>query len=267
MVPAARSARWRPASSTRAPTSARSSRRWRCRGSRSRGAGSWAFIITGALGFLWLGGVAWRCTARRASIHGCRRRSSPTSKAIRSNPCSPSRGPVASAPADVGVRGRQVHDGSDLVAVSLLGAGFPPQGAPHRPEGQRAADLRHLPDRDDRQRRRRVAAGAPAERGLDAEPARKTAMLVPACACCRSCSRRSSASMWAAVVLIGLAAVGAPGVVGESLHVLVGHVPQARRGIGRRASAAWRGAVGGMFIALVGRPDPAGDRAATCRSS
>ena len=68
---------------------------------------SWAFIITGALGFLWLVGVAARCTTRRASIHRSRRRSWPTSRAIRSNPCTPvAVEPAASAPADVGVRGR-----------------------------------------------------------------------------------------------------------------------------------------------------------------
>ena len=85
----------------------------------------WAFIITGALGFLWL--VVWMPIYRAPEDHP---RSAPpnlrTSAAIRRT-----RRPhipwlrAAEVSADLGVRARQVPHRPGLVAVPLLDPGFP----------------------------------------------------------------------------------------------------------------------------------------------
>ena len=73
----------------------------------------WAFIVTGAIGFIWLVLLAARSTARRRSTRGCR----PAELAyIRSDPAEPIT-PIAVAradppPPDLGLRHRQVHDRS-----------------------------------------------------------------------------------------------------------------------------------------------------------
>ena len=87
----------------------------------------WAFILTGALGFLWVGW--WLMVYRPPDNH-------PHLKAaelayIRSDPAGSDgehsvADPVA-APSDVGFCGGQIHDGSDLVALSVLDSGFPGQ--------------------------------------------------------------------------------------------------------------------------------------------
>ena len=217
------------------------------------GAGSWAFIITGALGFLWLA-LWFASTARRASI---RRLSAAELAYIESDPIEavtpvpwrrllPHRqtwafavGKFLTDPVwwlylywvpDFLHRAHHIDlKGSALpifVIYQIATIGSVAGGwLPARLLANAAGALNaRAQDRDARAGRVRAADRA---------------------------SRRSSRTSGLAVLLIGIAAVGAPGLVGESLHVLVGHVPQARRRIGRRASAAWRGAVGGMFIALV----------------
>ena len=85
----------------------------------------WAFVLTGLLGFAWL--VAVVDAVRPAGPASARRRAR-SSRYIRSDPPeSTVRMPWAKPdrlPADVGVRGREVHDRSDLVAVPVLDARF-----------------------------------------------------------------------------------------------------------------------------------------------
>jgi MFS family permease len=105
-----------------------------------------AFIATGALGFLW---VACWCgfTIRRRSIRAFPLQSSHILEAIRWKLRSNSVGPIAPASADVGVRDRQIHDGPHLVAVSLLGAGFPESQSRAGPQINGSAAGGHLPGR------------------------------------------------------------------------------------------------------------------------
>ena len=63
-------------------------------------------------------------------------------------------------PPDLGVRDRQVHDRSDLVAVPVLDPRFPQAQPRPRSQIDRPADRRHLPDRRRRQHRRRLAVVA-----------------------------------------------------------------------------------------------------------
>ena len=90
------------------------------------------------------------------------------------------RAPAASP--DLGVCDRQVHDRSDLVALSVLGARFPqPQPRPE-PAGRRAAAGRDLSDRRRRQHRRRLAVVGADQARMDRQRARAR----PRCSIARS---------------------------------------------------------------------------------
>ena len=120
------SARWRPASSTPAPTSARSSRRWSCRGSRSPWGWYWAFVATGALGFLWL--AFWLPLYRRPDEHPQRRRGGAGATSAAILPIRRSQIPwrkLLALPPDLGVRAREVPDRPGLVALPVLDSGLP----------------------------------------------------------------------------------------------------------------------------------------------
>ncbi len=187
------SARSPPASSTPARTSARWSRRWSCRSSPCTWGWYWAFIATGALGFLWL--VAWwvtyaspehasaRVGAAELALHPQRPAESPVHDAVAH---------AARAPADVGLRARQVPDRPGVVALPVLGSGLPAPQLRHQPRHDRAAAHRDLSDRRRRQHRRRVAVVAPhqARAGRSMPPARRPCWRAP-CRCCRWCSRRA----------------------------------------------------------------------------
>jgi MFS family permease len=101
-----------------------------------------AFIATGAVGLLWLAldpnGNARPAPARvrlRARLHPERSRRSGDAAAGAGHP---------GVPAGVGVRGREVHDRPDLVAVPLLGSGLPLPHVQHQPEDRRPAAHGHL---------------------------------------------------------------------------------------------------------------------------
>ena len=86
----------------------------------------WAFVATGALGFLWLACLVARSIDRpeqhpRVSAGGARLHSQRSGRVRRSA----FRGARCCAPADVGVRDRQVPDRSGLVALSVLDSGLP----------------------------------------------------------------------------------------------------------------------------------------------
>ena len=140
-------ARCAPASSTRARTSARSSRRSSCRGSRVAYGWAWAFLATGALGFLWLVALARAVsTARSASAAVVRRaRLHPQ----RSGGCARARAVAAAlpVPADVGVCGGEVPHRSGVVAVPLLDSGFPQSHVRPRPQEPGTAARRDLSGR------------------------------------------------------------------------------------------------------------------------
>ena len=84
----------------------------------------WTFVITGALGFLWL--VFWLLLYRKPDEHP---RVNPGELAyIRSDPVTAgneiSLEEIDRLPANVGVCGDEVHHRSDLVVLSFLGAGL-----------------------------------------------------------------------------------------------------------------------------------------------
>ena len=64
---------------------------------------------------------------------------------------------AAAASPDLGVRDRQVPDRSGLVALPVLDPGLPQPQSRHRPHERRAAARRDLSDRRRRQHRRRLA--------------------------------------------------------------------------------------------------------------
>ena len=84
----------------------------------------WAFVVTGALGFLWL--VFWLLLYRKPEEHP--RVNAGELAYIRSDPVAAGDEiPVEAidrVQADVGVRGDEVHYRSDLVVLFVLGAGF-----------------------------------------------------------------------------------------------------------------------------------------------
>ena len=129
----------------------------------------WAFVLTGAIGFVWL--VVWLAVLphpRDASArHG---------GGARLHPQRPARGdhPGALAPArrlppDLGLRPRQAHDRSHLVVLPLLAAQVPEREARPRPPAHRPAPHRHLPDRRRGQRGRRLAVLGPHQARLVGE--------------------------------------------------------------------------------------------------
>ena len=117
----------------------------------------WAFIITGALGFIWLAfwWVLYRSPEEqhardqgRAVIYQKRSAGADHENVVGDDP---------SASADMDLRGREVHDRPDLVAVSLLDSRFSlPQSWPES-HNDGTAYRRDLSDRRCGQRWRRVA--------------------------------------------------------------------------------------------------------------
>ena len=75
-----------------------------------------------------------------------------------------------------------------------------------------------------------------AQRGMDLNRARKLSMFLFALGplAVLFASRLGEIHIWFAVLTIGIATAGAPGLVGQHLHHGIGHVPQARRGLGDR---------------------------------
>ena len=122
--------------------------------------------LTGLLGFFWVVWWLLRLSARPRSTRRSRR---PSSRYIRSDPPSDHAGALGAGralPPDLGVRDRQVHDRSDLVAVPVLDPGLPQAQSRPRPQIDRPADGRDLPGRRRRQHRRRLAVVAAAEARL-----------------------------------------------------------------------------------------------------
>ena len=76
---------------------------------------------------------------------------------------------------------------------------------------------------------RLLARGLVAQRGAQDRDAR-----AGRCACCRSCSRQAPPNLWVAVAADWYRGFGASGVVGQHLHVLIGYVSEARGRIRRR---------------------------------
>ena len=95
----------------------------RCRGSRSPTAGTGRSSPPGPSGSSGCcsGG---RCTRARSTIRGSARPNWPTSRAIRRTRRQGAAARDPAAPADVGVRRREVHDRPDLVAVPVLDPGL-----------------------------------------------------------------------------------------------------------------------------------------------
>ena len=129
----------------------------------------WAFIATGALGFLWL--ALWWVSYRSPEEHP--RVSQAELAYIRSDPPEPttkmSWANDPSASPGVDLRRREVHDRSGLVAVSLLDSRLPlPQPRPE-PDDDGTADRGDLSDWRRRQRRRRMAVVDADQARLDGE--------------------------------------------------------------------------------------------------
>jgi hypothetical protein len=104
------------------------------------------------------------------------------------------------------------------------------------------------------------------KRGWTINAGRKLAMLICALAVVPIVFAAQTSNLWVAVVLIGLAGSGAPGLVVQSVYDDVGHVPATCSRIGgwdRRMA----GAIGGHDDRAPGRRDTRTNRAATCRSS
>ena len=148
---------------------------------------------------------------------------------------------IAAAPADLGVRDRQVPDRSDLVAVPVLDSGFP------QPELRARPDARSV--------RRSSSIYLVADVGSIGGGWLSSALIG------RGWTVNARAQDGDARVRAGRRAdrvrverqqpVGrggarrpggrrAPGLVGEPVHAGVGHVPAARRSARSSASAAWR---------------------------
>ena len=140
--PQARARASRPASSTPAPTSARSSRRSSCRAITLRYGWHRAFIATGAIGFLWL--ALWWPLYERPEHHprvGAAELRA-TSAAIRRNrPCDAWRTLLPHRQTWAFAIG-EVHDRSDLVGLPVLDSGLPQPQARHRPAVDGAAARR-----------------------------------------------------------------------------------------------------------------------------
>ena len=117
----------------------------------------WAFVATGAVGFLWL--IAWWLLYRRPEDHPMRgrggtglyprrsRRSAGAYRLARPDP----------VPPDVGVCVGQVPDRSGLVALPLLDSRLPEPEPQTDADRRRAAARGDLSDRRRRQHRRRLA--------------------------------------------------------------------------------------------------------------
>ena len=117
----------------------------------------WTFIATGAIGFVWI--ALWLPLFGQPGTASARQRRRARAHPERSVAADGARAAAGDPPAspDVGVCDRQVHDRSDLVAVSLLGAGFSQSQPRPEPARGRAAAGGDLPDRRRRQHRRRMA--------------------------------------------------------------------------------------------------------------
>ena len=202
----------------------------------------WAFIATGAIGFLWLVAVAAALRHARRRIRAFEReRAGATSAAIRPSRRRTCRGRSCCRYRQTwAFAARQVHDRSDLVAVPVLDPGLPEPESRHRSADGRAAARRHL------SRSRTSAASAAAgcrraliKRGWSVNAGRKTAMLVV-----RARGRADRVRVEGERSVGGGRARrpcgrGASGLVGQSLHAGVGHVSAPGGRFGRRNRRAW----------------------------
>ena len=125
----------------------------------------WAFIITGALGFLWL--FFWIPLYRSPDDHP--RVGAAELAHIRSDPPDPQVQipwlQLLQLPADLGVRARQVPDRPGVVALPVLDSRLPQPELRHRSEDDRPAahgDLSHRRRRRDRRRLAVVGAASSA---------------------------------------------------------------------------------------------------------
>ena len=129
----------------------------------------WAFIATGALGFLWL--VLWwmsyrspeehpRVSQARARVHPQRSARADDKDVV---------GNHSSASPGVDLRRREVHDRSGVVALPLLDTRLPLSQPRLEPDDDGTADRGDLSDWRRRQRRRRMAVVDADQARLDGE--------------------------------------------------------------------------------------------------
>ena len=176
----------------------------------------WAFIVTGALGFVWLGLLVAALRAARERIRACR---AAELAYIRSDPAEPPAHVPWLTPAAATARPGRSRIGKFLTDPIWW---FYLYLAPRVPARARTASTsrtsglpldRDLPDRRRRQHRRRLAVVAPDQAGLERQRARARPPCSSArCASCRSSfaaeRRRASGSP---SLLIGLAAAAHQG--------------------------------------------------------
>ena len=140
----------------------------------------WAFVLTGAIGFIWVAVWLGDLRACRAAPEASERER----QHILSDhePPEAPRGLAAAVrlPADLGRHGRQVHDGSDLVVLSVLAAEVPArQLRPDVVDGGAAA-RDDLPGVRHRQHLRRLAVVASDRERLERERRRARRRCSPA---------------------------------------------------------------------------------------
>ena len=227
----------------RAPTSARSSPRWSCPGSPSAIGWQWAFILTGAFGFIWLVFWFWLYDAPEKQPAALARRSSPTSAATRPSP--PATMPWLSL---LGYRqtwafalGKFMTDPIWWFYLYWIPKFLHEQHGITLSQDGAAAD-RHLPDRRRRQRsaggwlsscliKRGWSLNARAQDGDAGDGAVRDADRVRVAGLerlGRGRSRRPGRGR-------------APGLVGQPVHDRLRHVPAAGRRARWSGSAAWPG--------------------------
>ena len=157
---------------------------------------------------------------------------------------------AAAAPADVGVLHREVHDRSHLVGVSLLDSRFPSQALRDRSDVTRVAADSHLPVRD--------ALGSIGggwlsssllRRGWSVNAARKTAMLLCACAVLPMAFAAQARNEWTAVCLVGLAAAAHQGFSCNLFTLASDMFPREAVGSVVGFGGMW-GSIGAMLIAV-----------------
>ena len=208
-----------------------------------------AFIITGAIGFIWL--VAWLLlsTPGRASfafkggarIHSERSSGSGSSHSV---------GTATAPSANVGFLDREIHDGSDLVGIPFWLPDFlhKRHGLSLKDFGPPLVVVYLMADIGS------IGGGwlssSLIKRGWTINAGRKIAMLICALAVVPIVFAAQTSNLWIAVVLIGLAAAAHQGWSCNLFTTTSDMFP--RRAVGSVVGiGGMAGAVGGMMIARV----------------